>query len=109
MFIKAPGEGISICRSKDPQEELIERTYGYVTASRRFQRKIRCIEVVEDFESSPHKAVSFVVEITKITRYGASKKRPKRYQASVVSSFQEEGRKRTAKWKMMRSRVMKER
>ena len=66
MLIKAPGEGISICRSKDPQEELIERTYGYVIASRRCQRKIRCIEVVEDLKSSPHKAVSFVVEITKL-------------------------------------------
>ena len=62
MFIKAPGEDVSTCRSKSLNGELIERTYDCVIASRSFLGKIRNMEVVEDFESRPHKAVSSVVE-----------------------------------------------
>ena len=32
MFIEAPEEGISTCRSKGPKGELIERSYDYVTS-----------------------------------------------------------------------------
>ena len=35
MFIKAPGEGVSTCRSESPNGELIERTFDYVIASHR--------------------------------------------------------------------------
>ena len=60
MFIKAPGKDVSTCKSLNG--ELIERTYDYIIASRSVQEKIRNMEVVEDFESRRHKAVSFVVE-----------------------------------------------
>ena len=52
---------VSTCRSKSLNGELIERTYDYIIASRSVQEKIRNMEVVEDFESRRHKAVSFVV------------------------------------------------
>ena len=62
MFIEAPGEGDSSCKSEGPNCELIERTYHYVIASHSFQMVIKNMEVVEDFESRPHNAVSFLVE-----------------------------------------------
>ena len=37
------------CRSKSPNGEFTERTCGYVLASRRFQGKIKNMDVVEDF------------------------------------------------------------
>ena len=61
-FIEAPGERISICRSKGPNGELIERTYDHLIASRSLQGKVKNMAVVEDFESRPHKAVTFQVE-----------------------------------------------
>ena len=39
MFIMAPEEGVSTCRSKRPNEEVIERTYDYVIASSSLKRK----------------------------------------------------------------------
>ena len=58
--MKEPGEAeFPSCRSKGPHDELIERTYDYVIAC---QRKIKNVEVAEDFESRPHKAVTFQVE-----------------------------------------------
>ena len=62
MFIKAPEKGVSICRSKRPKGELVERTYDYVIASRSLQEEVRHMEVVEDFESTPHKALTLLVE-----------------------------------------------
>ena len=53
---------VSTCRSKGPDGELIERGYGYVIASHSLQVKVKNMEVVEDFESRPHKAVTFLVE-----------------------------------------------
>ena len=49
-------------RSNGPFDELNERTYDYVIASHGLQGKIKNMEVVEDFESRPHKAVIFLVE-----------------------------------------------
>ena len=62
MFIDTPGEGVSTCRSKGPTGEFIERTYDYVNASHSLQEKIKNMDVVEDFESRPHRAVTFLVE-----------------------------------------------
>ena len=56
------GKASQLADQKARKGELIERTYGYVVASRSLQEKIRNMEVVEDFESRRHKAVSFVVE-----------------------------------------------
>ena len=61
-FIKEPWEGVSTCRSQGPKGELIERTCDRVFTSRSLQGKIRNMEVVEDFEPRPYRAVSFVVE-----------------------------------------------
>ena len=68
MFMKAPEEGITTERSKGPDVELIERTYDDVIASQSLQGKIEDMEVVEDFESRPHKTVSFLVERDKDTQ-----------------------------------------
>ena len=62
MFTKAPGEGVSTCRSKGSNGELIERTYDFVIASHSLQEKIKNMEVVEDFASRPRKAITFLVE-----------------------------------------------
>ena len=61
MFTVAPKEA-STCRSKGPQGEWIERTCDYVIASHSLRGEIAQMEVMEDFESRPHNAVSFVVE-----------------------------------------------
>ena len=55
-------KGVSTCRSKGPKYVGIERTYDYVVASGRPKGKFVQLEVVEDFESRRHKAVSFMVE-----------------------------------------------
>ena len=64
--MEAPKE-VSTCRSKGPKGEVIERTHDYVIASRSHKGKVKSpnMEAVEDFESRPHKAVSFVVERNK--------------------------------------------
>ena len=77
MFIKAPGEGVSTGRSNGPFDELNERTYDYVIASHGLQVKIKNMEVVEDFESRPHKAVIFLVERDKEFQVWRVQKVPK--------------------------------
>ena len=52
----------SRCRSKGQEEERTERTYDYVVASGSLKGKMSLMEVVEDFESRTHKAVSSVAE-----------------------------------------------
>ena len=55
-----PNEASS-CRSTGPKGERIERTCDYVIASGSLKGKIIEMEVVEDFESRQHRAVSFLV------------------------------------------------
>ena len=50
---------VSTCRSTGSEGELFEITYDCVTASKSLQGKIKNTEVVGDFESRPHKAVTF--------------------------------------------------
>ena len=58
-----PPKEASTRRSKGPKKgEWIERTYDKVIGCRSLRRKISQMKVVEDFESKPHNAVSFVVE-----------------------------------------------
>ena len=52
---------VSTCGSKGPNGEFIERTNDYVIASHSHQGHVKNMEVVEDFESRPHKAVTFLV------------------------------------------------
>ena len=59
--------GISVekaftCRSKGAKREWIEKVHDYALACNNIKRQISPMEVMEDFESRPHKAVSFVVE-----------------------------------------------
>ena len=59
MLIEAPGEGISTCRSRSLNGELIERTYDYVIACHSLQENIKNMELREDFESRPHRTAIF--------------------------------------------------
>ena len=57
--------------------EIIERAYDYVIASLSLQGRIKNMEVLEDFESRPHKAVTFLVEREKEFQVWREEKRPK--------------------------------
>ena len=59
--VVAPKEG-STCRSKGTKGEWIERTYDYLIASGSLKGEVSQMDVVEDFDSRPHKAMSFVRE-----------------------------------------------
>ena len=77
MFTKAPGEGVSTCRSKGPNGEFFERTYDCVIASHSLQGETNNMEVVADFESRPHKAVTFLEERDKEFQVWREQKMPK--------------------------------
>ena len=79
MIIEVLEGGISTCRSKGPKGEACERTHDYVIASRILRVKIKKTEVLEDVESRPHKAVTFLVE------------RDKLFQDTAVGNRQGEG------------------
>ena len=70
-------QGASMCKSKGPKYVWIERTCDYVVASGSLKGKISQMEVVEDFESRPHKAVSFVVRREKELKEWSEQKLPK--------------------------------
>ena len=69
--------GVSTCRSKGPKGERVEKTYDHVITCNGFRRKISKMEVVEDFESRPQKAVSFVLEREEETQEWNEQKLPK--------------------------------
>ena len=60
VHVTAP-EGASTCRSKNAQGEWVEKVDDHVIACNSLKGKISQMKVVEDFESMPHKAVSFVL------------------------------------------------
>ena len=76
MHVAAPKEA-STCRSKGPQGDWIEKTFDYVIACNNLKGKITQMEAVEDFESRPHKAVSFVVKREKEIQEWTERKLPK--------------------------------
>ena len=61
MHVTAP-EGVSTCRSKNVKGEWVEKVCDYVIACSDLKGKISHMKVVKDFESRPHKAVTFLVE-----------------------------------------------
>ena len=61
VHVIAP-EGVSTCRSKNAKGELVEKVYDYAKACSSQKGEISDMKVIEDFESRPHKAVTFVVE-----------------------------------------------
>ena len=69
MHVVAPKEA-STC-------ERIERIYDYVIASGSLKGKSSQMEVVEDFESRPHQAVSFVVRREQERKERCERKLPK--------------------------------
>ena len=75
MHVVAP-EKASTCTSKSAKGEWVEKVYDYVIACNSLKGKISQMKVVEDFESRPHKAVSFVVEREKeLQEWGRSCRR----------------------------------
>ena len=64
MHVMAP-EGASTCRSKSAKGDWVEKVYDCVIACNSLKGKISQMKVVEDFESRPHEAVSFLVESAK--------------------------------------------
>ena len=61
FHVVAPEEA-STCRRKGAKGEWIEKIYDNVIACHSLKRNISQMKVVEDFESTPHKAAPFVVE-----------------------------------------------
>ena len=76
MHVIAP-EGASTCRSKSAKGEWVEKVYDYVIACNSLKGKISQMKVMEDFESRPHEAVSFVVERGKEIQEWNEQKLPK--------------------------------
>ena len=76
MHVIAP-EGVSTCRSKNAKGEWVEKVYDYVIACSGLKGKISDMEVIEDFESRPHKAVAFAVERGKEKQEWNQQKLPK--------------------------------
>ena len=70
-------ENASTCRSKGTKGEWIEKVYDYVIACKSLKGKFSQMKVVEDFESRPHNAVSFVVEREKDKQEWNEQKLPK--------------------------------
>ena len=60
MHVMAP-EGMSTCRSKNAKGEWVEKVFDYVIECSSLKGRISDMTVTEDFESRPHKAVTFVV------------------------------------------------
>lgn len=59
LLKKAPNGGVHVSIYRPPRE-LTERACGYVIVSED-PCKIKHVDVVEDFESRPHEAVTFLV------------------------------------------------
>ena len=62
MLIETVEAGVSTCPSTGPKGELVEMTFDCAVAVWSLQGKIQNSEVVEDFESRPHEAVTFRYE-----------------------------------------------
>ena len=60
MQVIAP-EGVSTCRSRSAKGEWAEKVYDHVIACNGLKGKISDMRVI-DFESRPHKALTFIVE-----------------------------------------------
>ena len=68
-----------------PNGELVEKTFVYVIAS-------PSLEVVEDFESTPHKVLICLVDRDKEIRDCCASKMPKALSGNRVENSQEEAR-----------------
>ena len=97
MHVTAP-EGVSTCRSRGAKE-WVEKVFDYVIACSSLTGIISDMQVIEDFESRPHKAI-FVVERGKGRQEsGTSKNCRRRFQDTVEEGYQGDARKREAERK----------
>ena len=60
MHVIAPA-GVSTSRSRIAEGEWVEKVYDYVMACSCLKGKFSDMQVMEDFASRPHKAVTFIV------------------------------------------------
>ena len=110
-------KGVNACRGSErsvhvqverPKGEWIERTYDYVIASGSLKGKTSQMEVVENFESRPHKAVSFVVKREKVVQVGMSRSCRRCFQVTAEEGCQEGAPKREVEKKRRKMRTAKE-
>ena len=87
VYVTAP-EGVSTCRSRSAKGELVEKACDYAMACSSQKGRISDMQVKEDFESRPHKAVTFVVQ------RGKERQEQRRYLDTAEKDSQEEARKR---------------
>ena len=76
MLVIAPA-GVSTCRSKNGKGKWVEKVYDNVIACSSPKGRISDIKMIEDFESRPHKAVTFAVERGKDRQEWHEQKLPK--------------------------------
>ena len=92
MHVLAPA-GVSTCRSKNTEGEWVE-VYDHVIACNSLQGKIAKMKVLEDYESRPPTAVSFVVERGKERQEWSEQRMPNFYTHTVEEGFQGEAQKK---------------
>ena len=76
MHVMAP-EVVSTCGSRSAKGEWVEKVYDYATAWSSLKGIISDMQVIEEFESRPHKAITFVVERGKERQERNEQKLPK--------------------------------
>ena len=76
MHVRAPA-GLSTCRSRSGKGEWVEKVFVFVIACNSQRGQFSQMNAVEDFESRPHKAVTFVVEREKERQEWSEQKLPK--------------------------------
>ena len=87
-------EGVSKCRSKSAKGEWVEKENDYVKTCSSLKGRISNMQVIEKFESRPHKTVTFVVKEERKGRNGTNKNCRRRYLDTAEEDYQEEARKR---------------
>ena len=70
MVLRDPAADVFTCRSQRPDGVDIERMYDDVVACTGLEPKNREVEVVEDFDSRPHKPVKFEGRCKKVPQKG---------------------------------------
>ena len=55
-------EGVSTCRSRSGKGEWVEKVYDCVLPCSNLKGRISDMQAIENFETRPHKAVTFVVK-----------------------------------------------
>ena len=108
FHVVAPEEA-STCRRKGAKGEWIEKSYDNVIACHSVKRNISQMKVVEDFESTPHKAAPFVVERDKEEQECKMSRGCRRCSlVTLEEGCQEEARRKEAEKKRKKRKTAKE-